>query len=44
MKYRIVKQGHPRSWQWWVYLGDDAVRAFPLKKYAINWILEQEKK
>lgn len=44
MKYRIL-----RSWSfgekvWRVYLGDEYVGVFFLKRNAIAWILEQEQK
>jgi hypothetical protein len=41
-RYRIEKHWRAGRFDWWVYLGDDAVRVFQLKKYAIAWILAQE--
>jgi hypothetical protein len=43
MKYHIEPRrigGQIIDWR--VYLGDQCVRVFSLKKYAIAWILKQE--
>jgi hypothetical protein len=41
MKYKIIRQTHGKWWD--VYLLNEFIRRFNLKREAVKWILEQER-